>query len=175
MGNSQAMRMSITPGSARLTSTAQGTGTVLPMELIINLTTGIYLANGVGNTAFVGIGNTAPNDRLAVTGNAFVSGNITAGGNLSLTGNIVDGGEMWINTSSNGNINLNPNGTGQVNIPAGNLIVTGNITGGNIRTAGVVSATGNITGNYFLGNGSQLTGITSTASDILNPFLLMGA
>jgi hypothetical protein len=30
--------------------------------------------------------------------------------------------------------------------------------------AGVVSATGNITGNYFLGNGSQLTGIATGAS-----------
>jgi hypothetical protein len=39
------------------------------------------------------------------------------------------------------------------------LSVTGNISGGNIRTAGVVSATGNITGNYFIGNGSQLTGL----------------
>ena len=175
MGNSQAMRMSITQTSGRLATASTGTGTVPPMELLINTTTGIYLANGVGNLAFVGIGNTAPNDRLSVLGNAFVSANITAGGNLSLTGNIVDSGEMWINTSSNGNINLNPNGTGQVNIPAGNLIVTGNITGGNIRTAGVVSATGNITGSYILGNGSQLTGITSTTSDILNPFLLMGA
>jgi hypothetical protein len=36
---------------------------------------------------------------------------------------------------------LNPNGTGNVNIPAGILSVTGNITGGNITTAG------NITGN----------------------------
>ena len=31
-----------------------------------------------------------------------------------------------------------------------------------------VSVTGNITGNYFFGNGSQLTGITSTSSQITN-------
>jgi hypothetical protein len=29
---------------------------------------------------------------------------------------------------------------------------------------GLLSATGNITGNYILGNGSQLTGISSTSS-----------
>ena len=39
--------------------------------------------------------------------------------------------------------------------------VTANITGGNILTAGVVSATGNVTGNFFIGNGSQLTGIAA--------------
>jgi hypothetical protein len=38
---------------------------------------------------------------------------------------------------------------------------SGNIAGGNITTAGLVSATGNVTGNYFIGNGSQLTGISS--------------
>jgi hypothetical protein len=42
------------------------------------------------------------------------------------------------------------------------LSATGNITGGNIRTAGQVSATGNISGNYFIGNGSQLSGLPAT-------------
>ena len=40
--------------------------------------------------------------------------------------------------------------------------VTANVQAGNVRTAGLVSATGNVTGNYFIGNGSQLTGITSS-------------
>ena len=36
------------------------------------------------------------------------------------------------------------------------------IDSGNIcLTAGIISSTGNITSNYFLGNGSQLTGITA--------------
>lgn len=43
------------------------------------------------------------------------------------------------------------------------LSVTGNVTTGNLLTGGVVSATGNITGSYFLGNGSQLTGIDATS------------
>jgi hypothetical protein len=41
------------------------------------------------------------------------------------------------------------------------LSVTANVTGGNLVTAGQVSATGNISGNYFVGNGSQLTGIAA--------------
>jgi hypothetical protein len=39
------------------------------------------------------------------------------------------------------------------------ISLTGNVTGGNVNTGGLVSATGNVTGNYFLGNGTQLTGI----------------
>jgi len=39
---------------------------------------------------------------------------------------------------------------------------TGNVTAGNILTVGVVSATGNVTGNFFIGNGSQLTGLPAT-------------
>jgi hypothetical protein len=43
---------------------------------------------------------------------------------------------------------------------SGSISATGNVTGGNIRTVGSISATSNIAGNYFIGDGSQLTGIT---------------
>ena len=43
------------------------------------------------------------------------------------------------------------------------VTATGNVTGGNILTAGLISATGNITGNFFIGNGSQLTGIAASS------------
>ena len=46
----------------------------------------------------------------------------------------------------------------------GMVSATSNVIGGNIRTAGLISATGNVTGNFFIGNGSQLTGITASAS-----------
>jgi hypothetical protein len=44
----------------------------------------------------------------------------------------------------------------------GDLTSTGNITAGNVISLGVVSAVGNITGNYFVGNGSQLTGVATS-------------
>ena len=48
-------------------------------------------------------------------------------------------------------------------ITYGNTVnVAGNVTGGNVLTAGIVSATGNVTGNFFIGNGSQLTGIAAS-------------
>ena len=66
------------------------------------------------------------------------------------------------NISAIGSVTASGNITGGNLRTVGQVSATGNITGGNIRTAGVVSATGNITGNYFLGNGSQLTGIITT-------------
>jgi hypothetical protein len=41
------------------------------------------------------------------------------------------------------------------NISAGNIVVTNSVA------SGTVSAVGNITGEYFVGNGSQLTGISA--------------
>jgi hypothetical protein len=42
-------------------------------------------------------------------------------------------------------------------------VATGNISGGNLTTAGVVTATGNITtSSFFVGNGSQLTGLPAS-------------
>jgi hypothetical protein len=72
-------------------------------------------------------------------GNVSASGNVT-GSNLSVTGNV-----------TGGNI-----------LTAGLISATGNITGGNILTTGIVSATGNVSGNFFIGNGSQLTGLPAT-------------
>jgi hypothetical protein len=51
-------------------------------------------------------------------------------------------------------------------VAATTLSATGNVQGGNLRTAGLISATGNITsaaniaGTYFIGNGSQLSGLS---------------
>ena len=55
------------------------------------------------------------------------TGNITVGGDLNLVGNIVDTGPMTLITSSNGNITLSPNGTGNVNTGA-NIMPTANAT-----------------------------------------------
>ena len=40
------------------------------------------------------------------------------------------------------------------------ISVSGNVNSGNILNTGLISATGNVTGNYFVGNGSLLTGIS---------------
>jgi hypothetical protein len=50
-------------------------------------------------------------------------------------------------------------------IPAGDFLdlsQSGISNSGNISVSGIISATGNIVGSYFIGNGSQLTGIATT-------------
>ena len=68
------------------------------------------------------------------------SGTIKSSGNISATGNVVGGNIRTVGLISS----------------------TGNVTGGNILTAGIISATGNVSGNFFIGNGSQLTGIAAS-------------
>ena len=103
-----------------------------------------YGANGVfaiGNAATVGT-------TLGVTGNSS-GGNLTTGGQVSATGNVTGGNII----------------TGAL-MQAASISATANVQAGNLRTAGQISATGNITGaaniagTYFLGNGSQLTGLS---------------
>jgi len=98
-------------------------------------------------------GTFAVSNALTVGTTASVTGN-TTGGNL-ITGGLV---------TAVGNITgSNVNG---VLVAATTLSATGNVQGGNLRTAGLISATGNITsqaniaGTYFIGNGSQLSGLS---------------
>jgi hypothetical protein len=114
---------------------------------------------------------------ISTTGN--ITGNYFIGNGSQLTGVIKTLGNAFTTISSNGTNITAATSTSTATLTPGNNITivgnastnitvfsvvdapvfSGNVTGGNIRTSGVVSATGNITGNYFIGNGSQLTGI----------------
>jgi hypothetical protein len=109
------------------------------------LGTGVF---AVSNAATVGT-------TLVVTGNAS-GANINTAGLVSATGNI-----------NGGNIN------GAALVTGATVSATGNVTGNNISTSNVItagttiSAAGNITagsGAFFLGNGSQLTGLSAAVS-----------
>jgi hypothetical protein len=90
-------------------------------------------------------GVTVISDSQAITSTSTISatGNVS-GGNIVTTGSISA-------TTVIGNVQS-----------SGPVSTTGNVTGGNILTGGAVSATGNITASFFVGNGSQLTGIDAT-------------
>jgi hypothetical protein len=106
---------------------------------------------------------------ISATGNITTTANV-AGGNLKTTGLIsatgditggnVNAGATIVATTHNGaTFSATGNVTGG-NINTGGIVTAaGNVTGGNLRTVGQVSATGNITGDFFVGNGSLLTGI----------------
>ena len=96
-------------------------------------------------------------------------------GSLTVVANIVSGNANLGNTVTANYFSGNllgglSNGTSNVNIPSTNgnvnISVSGNanvavITGTGVNVAGTLDATGNITGNYFIGNGSQLTGVNT--------------
>ena len=87
------------------------------------------------------------------------TGNLTlpADGFLRVTGGIVGTGASPAPTLSGFS------SVSAISVSAsGNISATSNITSGNVLTAGLVSATGNVSGNYFIGNGSQLTGIAAS-------------
>ena len=71
--------------------------------------------------------------------------------------NVTSAGSSVTNGTSSVAVAYNGNTTVAV---AGNTVGTFASSGFNV--SGAISATGNITGNYFKGNGSQLTGITTT-------------
>ena len=92
---------------------------------------------------------------VSTTGN--ISGNYILGNGSLLTGidatSIQNGTSNVRVVSSGGNVTIGVGGTGNVAVFA--------TTGAYIT--GELSATGNIAGNYFIGNGSQLTGVAASS------------
>ena len=125
-------------------------------NLIIGANVGgtIYtVARALGATGTFAIANAATvGTTLSATGNV-TGGNLLTGGVASVTGNIT-GGNVIAVAAING----------------ASVSATANITGGNVNTGGLISATGNISsaaniaGTYFIGNGSQLTGLSAAVS-----------
>lgn len=114
------------------------------------------VASALGATGTFAVANAATvGTTLSAAGN-ITGGNINTGGLVSATGNVRGGNIVSVASIS---------GVG--------VTATGNITGNNISatngiTAGTtVSAAGNITagsGAFFIGNGSQLTGLSAAVS-----------
>jgi hypothetical protein len=100
-------------------------------------------------------------------GNMLTAGLISATSTITSTANVTGG-----NITTAGLITATGNITGGNVLTGGLISATGNITGGNVlgganvnattHTGATVSVTGNITGSFFIGNGSQLTGIVSS-------------
>jgi hypothetical protein len=160
-GNVSAGNVSATSVTGTLTTAAQpnitSVGTLTSLDVTGNANVGnIGGAAGVF-TANVSAGNLSTGGVLSVTGNANV-GNLGTGGLITATGNVSGG-----NLTTGGAVVATGNVSGGNLTTGGALSVTGNANVGNLSTAGTVVATGNISANYFIGNGSQLTGIDATA------------
>lgn len=123
-----------------------------------NITGGNLIGTHVGNLT----GTT-----VSVTGN-ITGGNLLTAGLISTSANISGNNIQAGNVLANGTMSSTGAVTAGTFATAGLVTATGNVTGGNILTPGIISATGNVTGNYFIGNGSQLTGISTSATKIFN-------
>jgi hypothetical protein len=148
--------------------TSVGTLSSLSVSGLITATgTGIKTANIQDSTGTITITTRYGN----IAGDVGVYGNLTVG--TSGTGNVIasyfigDGSQLTsisnANTATSANTAATVTTNAQPNITSvgtlSSLIVTGNITGGNANLGNLVIA------NYFIGDGSQLTGLPASYSN----------
>ena len=120
------------------------------------VTSGNISATNISASGNVRAGNVISVGLISTTGN--VAGNYFIGNGSLLTGITVSGGTSI--TNGNSNVVVSLNGNVDVGVRGVGNVATFANTGAYIR--GELSATGNVTGNYFVGNGSQLTGVVAT-------------
>ena len=117
---------------------------------------------------------------IDIIGNVTAAGNIVAAGQVNVTGNVV--GNYFVGNGSQltgvssalrgiANIDVNGNVIGALANVANIIAAQGNVgnvrmLGGNVALSGQVNARGNVAGNYFIGNGSQLTGIAAALKGV---------
>lgn len=125
-----------------------------------NITGGNIASAGLATvTGNITGGNLATGGSITATGTANVTGNIN-GGNLRTTGLITATG-----TVTGGNVASGGFITAASTISSvGNITSAANVAGANVIASANVSAVGNVAGTYFIGNGSQLTGISAAVS-----------
>jgi hypothetical protein len=143
-----------------------------------------FLANGFGSNTITTTGNIQAGTLKGTNFQAVTSAGGTlknasgvtqaswgAGGgdnfSVSVSTNL-DGANAQIDISptGTGHVHIKPTGTGAVEIAPVNTGSVNNMVIGNVTPAAAnvttLGATGNITASYFLGNGSQLTGLPET-------------
>ena len=125
--------------------------------LASNVNVVINTTGNITSTSNISGGNLTTVGDVVATGNVS-GGNLTTVGTVDATGNISGG-----NLTTVGTVDATGNISGGNLTTVGNVVATGNVSGGNLTTVGNVVATGNVSGNYFIGNGSQLTGIIERA------------
>jgi hypothetical protein len=163
-----------TAGQVTATGNVTG-GNVLTGGLITvtgNVTGGNLVGQNLtaGRVAIVGSGKEITTDAdftyNSTTNVLTVAGNVSAsyfiGNGSQLTGVVTSG---FSTVSANGTSLVADSTTDTVTLtPGNNIIITGNATSDTATFAVRENPTftGNVTGNYFVGNGSQLTGVITT-------------
>jgi hypothetical protein len=128
----------------------------------------VFTGGEISATGAISSANNVSGANLFTGGTVSAAGTVT-GGNVSTAGFVTATGTVTGgNVSTAGFVTATGTVTGGNIDTAGTVSATGTVTGGNVLTGGLISATGNVTGNYFIGNGSQLTGVTAASMDAGN-------
>jgi hypothetical protein len=111
----------------------------------------------------IDVANITVSNILQGAGAVQVSGNVS-GGNINTGGVISTTGDVRAaNVTASGNI-VTGSGSGG-NISGANVISANTGSFVNLTTTGQISAAGNVTAEFFIGNGSQLTGLPESYSN----------
>lgn len=146
VGTSNVVNISQSTNDGLITAAVSGGN--LTLQANVAGTTQI-VAQALGGNGTFSIANAATvGTTLSATGNV-TGGNINTAGVVSATGNVRGGNVIAVAAVSGVSV-----------------VASGNVDAGNLRTSGLVSAAGNVTsagnvqGTFFIGNGSQLTGLS---------------
>ncbi len=136
--------------SGNVTISVAGTANVFSA-----LPSGVEIANALTVYGNASVGNLSTYGQVDVTGNVIASYFVGNGSQLTgIDATAIQNGVASVRTySTGGNVAISANGTSNVFLA----------TDVGISIAGEVNATGNVSGQYFIGNGSQLTGIDATS------------
>ena len=144
------------PGVQKVIQTVQTAAQIAASQATIDATVGVanrsYYANGQA-----AIDSLVTTSRTGVFAGSNVTLGLTEENYITYNQNYTGSGTVG---GANGQVQFNDNGNfgGSANLTFDGA----NLTVGSKVTAGQVSAVGNVAGNYFIGNGSQLTGLSAT-------------
>jgi len=158
-------------GAATATVTSTGANVTGTVSASGNVTGGNVSTAGVvtatGNVTGGNVVSVAAISGVSVVATANITGgNISTAGLATVTGNVTGGN---INTGGLVSATGNVRGGNVISVAAVSgvsIVASGNVDSGNLRSAGLISVAGNITsaanvaGQFFIGNGSQLTGLS---------------
>ena len=117
-----------------------------------------YLSSSSNIVIAVGNGNISTANGNISTANYFLGNGALLTGIITTVSNAVNGNSN-VQVYANGNITVSASGVANVlTVTSNQIIGAANLTVGNA----------NISANYFLGNGSQLTGVITSVSNVIN-------
>ncbi len=164
-----------TESNSDLELRASGTGNILIPNNDVRITNNLFVSGDatLGDTTLTG--NVAITGDITQSGTYDVANNVNVGNNLDVTGaaqfeEILIDDNFITTTTSNANLELRANGTGDILIPSNNLVVnnntqiTGQLTTTTIVNSGVVTSDQFTTGDVLIDDNFITT--TQTDSDL---------